>query len=128
MNDLKNPQVADVGPLLDARALENLRALRVQGEPDPFAELVALFIEDTPVRMAQIRQALKRGVAHDLEAAAHSLRGSASNLGAATMAASCGTIMQLARKNELGPVAALVEKIEADFGKVKPALLEELKR
>ena len=128
MNDLNHAQVSDAGPLLDERALENLRALRVEGEPDPFAELAALFIEDTPARIAQIWKALRGGSAHDLEAAAHSLRGSASNLGAVTLAASCGKIMQLARRNDFAPVAALVEKIEADFVLVKPALLAELKR
>ena len=126
MNQLKSAQVAD--PLLDERALDNLRALRIEGEPDPFAELAALFIVDTPARIAQLRKALAGGSSHEVEAAAHSLRGSASNLGAATLASACGKIMQLARKNDLGPVAELVEKIEADFVLVKPALLEELKR
>jgi hypothetical protein len=36
--------------------------------------------------------------------------------------------MQLARKSNLAPVAALLQQIEADFEMVKPALLEELKR
>jgi HPt (histidine-containing phosphotransfer) domain-containing protein len=125
---LENAQVVEAKPLLDEQALGNLRALRVEGEPDPLAELSHLFIEDTPGRILQIREALKIGAAHEVEAAAHSLRGSASNMGAATMTASCGTIMQLSRKGDLAPVAALVEKIEADFEKVKPALLEELKR
>ena len=128
MNELKSAQIADTGPLLDEQALGNLRALRMKGEPDPLAELAQLFIEDTPGRILQIREALKVGAAHEVEAAAHSLRGSASNMGAATMAASCGKIMQLARKNDLAPIAELVEKIEADFVLVKPALLEELKR
>src|SRR5688572_23347692 len=98
LNNFEKAQVVDSKPLLDEQALGNLRALRVEGETDPLAELSHLFIEDTPGRILQIREALKIGAAHEVEAAAHSLRGSASNMGAATMAASCGTIMQLSRK------------------------------
>jgi HPt (histidine-containing phosphotransfer) domain-containing protein len=114
--------------LLDPAALENLRALRMEGEPDPFAELVQLFINDTPTRIEQIQTAINNSSGPDLKAAAHSLKGSASNLGARTMAASCATIMQHARNNEFAAAAELLKSIETDFAKVKVALLEEVKR
>jgi HPt (histidine-containing phosphotransfer) domain-containing protein len=114
--------------LIDANALENLRSLRLEGEPDPLAELVELFIADTPGRIALLHTAVKNKAAHELEAAAHSLKGSASNLGAATIAARCAQLMQLARSNNLGGAAELVTAVEEDFGKVKPMLLEEVKR
>jgi len=114
--------------LLDADALDNLRSLRMQGEPDPLAELVELFLSDTPSRIEQLHAALKNSAAHDLEAAAHSLKGSAGNLGAQTIAAACGRIMQAARAGDLAPLAPFVKSVEADFEKVKPLLLEEIKR
>ena len=114
--------------LLDPAALDNLRSLRMDGEPDPFADLVDLFIKDTPNRIAQIKSALTKLIASDLEAAAHSLKGSASNLGARTIAASCARIMQHARKNEFALATNLLKSVEADFAKVKDALLEEVKR
>ena len=115
-------------PLIDADALENLRSLRMEGEPDPLAELVNLFLNDTPKRLDLIRTALQNAVASDLEAAAHSLKGSASNLGACSIASSCARIMQLARTNDFGPVPAILHSLEQDFAKVKQALLEELKK
>jgi PAS domain S-box-containing protein len=127
MENASKSQPADE-PLLDSAALDNLRALRMEGEPDPLAELVQLFINDTPGRIAQIQAALKKCAAHDLEAAAHSLKGSASNLGARTIAAACGRIMQHARNNEFAPATNLLKSVEADFAKVKDALLEEVKR
>ena len=115
-------------PLIDADALENLRSLRMEGEPDPLAELVNLFLNDTPKRLDLIHAALKKAVASDLEAAAHSLKGSASNLGACSIADSCARIMQHARANDFAPIPTIVQSLEADFVKVKLALLEELKK
>lgn len=115
-------------PLLDPKALENLRSLRMDGEPDPLPDLFQLFFTDTAKRIAQIHGAIKTSSAADLEAAAHSLKGSASNLGAHTIAATCHCIMQHARKNDFAPMTQLAKSIETDFAKVKDALLEELKR
>jgi CheY-like chemotaxis protein/HPt (histidine-containing phosphotransfer) domain-containing protein len=114
--------------LVDAEALDNLRSLRMQGEPDPLAELVELFLSDTPSRIEQLHAAFKNCAAHDLEAAAHSLKGSAGNLGAQTIAAACARIMQAARAGDFGPVAPFIKSIEEDFEKVKLLLLEEMKR
>ena len=114
--------------LVDADAIDNLRSLRMQGEPDPLAELVELFLNDTPDRIAQLHAAWKNRAAHDLEAAAHSLKGSAGNLGAQTIAAACARIMQSARASDFAPVAPYIKSIEDDFEKVTPLLLEEIKR
>ena len=116
------------GPMIDAEALDNLRSLRMDGEPDPLAELVELFLNDTPDRISQMRSALQSSNGIDLDAAAHSLKGSASNLGAKQIASSCARIMQHAKKNECPPAAKLVAEIEETFPKVKALLLEEVKR
>ena len=75
-----------------------------------------------------LHETLKNCAAHDLEAAAHSLKGSAGNLGAQTIAAACARIMQSARASDFAPVAPFIKSIEEDFEKVKPLLLEEIKR
>jgi CheY-like chemotaxis protein/HPt (histidine-containing phosphotransfer) domain-containing protein len=115
-------------PLLNAEAIENLRALRMEGEPDPLAELVELFLADTPGRIAQLRTAVETRVAQDLEASAHSLKGSAGNLGASTIEASCLHLMQHARSSNFGAAESIVKLVEEDFAKVKPLLLDDMKR
>jgi CheY-like chemotaxis protein/HPt (histidine-containing phosphotransfer) domain-containing protein len=114
--------------LVDSGAIENLRSLRMDGEPDPLAELVHLFINDTPDRVSQLQVALKNSSAQELEAAAHSLKGSAGNLGALTISDACLRIMQHAKYNEFPAIAKYVKSIEDDFAKVKQLLLEEVKR
>jgi two-component system sensor histidine kinase/response regulator len=123
-----SPAPSPEGPLVDSESLDNLRSLRMEGEPDPLAELVDLFLNDTPDRLAQMRDALQRADAMALESAAHSLKGSASNLGARVIANHCAKVMQCSRKNELAPAAALVKQIEEGFPKVKAILLDEVRR
>lgn len=118
----------DNTPLIDANAVENLRALRMEGEPDPLAELVELFVADTPGRLAEMKSAAQRSDAESLEAAAHSLKGSASNLGAARIAARCARIMQHARNGEFAAASKLVAPLDHDFAQVQRLLLDEMRR
>jgi PAS domain S-box-containing protein len=116
------------GATVDLEAIQNLRELRMEGEPDPLAELVELFLADTPERIAQMKDSLQRADGHGLEAAAHSLKGSASNLGARNMAADCARLMQGGRKGEFASAAKIVRAIDENFSKVKAILLEEVRR
>jgi two-component system sensor histidine kinase/response regulator len=127
-NDPPTPTPPSEGPMLDMEALDNLRALRVEGEPDPLAELVQLFLDDTPERLAQINAALKKSDAAGLESAAHSLKGSASNLGAKNVAAACARLMQQARNHDFATATKLARTVEEDFARVKQVLLDELRR
>jgi HPt (histidine-containing phosphotransfer) domain-containing protein len=114
--------------VIDLKTLDNLRELRMEGEPDPLSELIDLFLADTPGRIAQMRTALESADAHALESAAHSLKGSGANIGARKMASLCASVMQHARKNEFEPAAKLVAEVEEGFPKVKAILLNETKR
>jgi HPt (histidine-containing phosphotransfer) domain-containing protein len=60
-----------------AEALE-----RVEGDVDLLRELVGLFLEDVPARIAEIRDAIERRDAGGLRSGAHSLKGAAANLSA----------------------------------------------
>lgn len=110
-------------PTIDPTVLDSLRELRMEGEPDPLAELVDLFLSDTPARISRIEQAFATNNAHDLESAAHSLKGSASNLGAAALAKYCASIVHAVRRGER-PDATILTKIQEEFKTVTPLLLE----
>jgi two-component system sensor histidine kinase/response regulator len=45
-------------------------------------DVILLFLEDLPIRLAAIQDALTRGSASELRAAAHALKGAAANLSA----------------------------------------------
>jgi len=68
-------------PMIDPQALGNLRALN-PGDNDEFLrELAAIFLEDTPKRITELDASLAAGDAGTFTRAAHSIKGSAANLG-----------------------------------------------
>jgi CheY-like chemotaxis protein/HPt (histidine-containing phosphotransfer) domain-containing protein len=113
--------------ILDQETLKSVRELRTEGEPDPLAELIELFLHDTPARVAKILDAFKAGDVLELERAAHSLKGSSSNIGGKCLAAACADVRNIARDGKL-PEAALVARVLSEFERLKPALEEEKKK
>jgi CheY-like chemotaxis protein len=112
--------------ILDQTVLENVRGLRAPDEPDPLVELFDLFLHDTPIRIAKILDAFKLGDPAELERATHSLKGSASNLGAKCLANACGEVMNIARTGKL-PEAALIARVLSEFERLKPVLEQQKK-
>ncbi len=69
--------------ILDSEAIENLRALGDKMDDDSFLkEVIEIYLTDTPKRIAEIHTCLESGDQTTLNRAAHSIKGSSSNLGA----------------------------------------------
>ena len=110
--------------ILDAEVMKGVRDLRTPGEIDPLTELIDLFLHDTPIRIAKILDNFKAGDPVELERAVHSLKGSASNLGAKALAEACGEVMNISRSGKV-PEAAAVARILSEFDRLKPQLERE---
>jgi HPt (histidine-containing phosphotransfer) domain-containing protein len=101
-------------PVVDEAVIQRLRALRDQvarpGE-DVLGELLALFVNDTAVRLQTIRAALASGDAEGRRLAAHALKGSAGNVGARRVAELAAHV----EKNPATPadIDALEEEVAA---------------
>jgi two-component system, sensor histidine kinase and response regulator len=108
--------------ILDPVVLAGLRDLRQPGEPDPLAEVADLFLEDTPARLLQLHTHLTGADTAALSSSAHSLKGSASNLGARHLAALCLSLEKQARENNLAGAKLLLDQVEQEFKRVKQAL------
>ncbi|MCX8156152.1 MAG: PAS domain S-box protein [Verrucomicrobiae bacterium] len=93
-------------PLVDQQALLRLRQLQQPGQPDPVVEMIDLFLQDLPRRLQLIGDAVQRQDAAALKAAAHSLKGSARNMGAVRLAALCSELEKLGREGQAGAGAA----------------------
>ena len=55
---------------------------RLSGDDELITDVIRLFLEDCPVRLAAIKDAVTRKHAEDLRTSAHALKGSAANLSA----------------------------------------------
>jgi HPt (histidine-containing phosphotransfer) domain-containing protein len=104
--------------------IQTLRDLAEPGEPDPLKECVDLFLEDSPNCIEAIRSTLQASDAAGLKRAAHTLKGSSSNLGADQLASICGRLEEQAKTGNLAGADAILSEIEAEFSVVKRTLEE----
>jgi len=108
--------------VIDPQAIENLRALN-PGDNDEFLrEIVGIFLEDTPLRLAELDQSLTTGDLTKFARAAHSIKGSSSNLGAMALRAAAEKLENRARSGGLADIADLVDMVKTEFDRAASAL------
>ena len=108
--------------VIDPQAIENLRALN-PGDHDEFLrEIACIFLEDTPLRITELTQGLAAGDVSKFTRAAHSIKGSAANLGATALRAVAEKLEHQSRKEGLEAVAPLVAEIKVEFSRAEGEL------
>ena len=112
------------GPVLDPAVIATLRQLTAPGEPDVLTEVLKLFLEEVPARMTRLRNAWAAGNIEEVQRAAHSLKGSAGNIGAREMFEICKQLDGSAKSGGLAAAGPLIDALGAEFGKVE----EEIRR
>lgn len=113
---------------MDMSVLEGLRELREAGQPDPLAQLVELFLRDSAPRLVVIGDGLASGQASAVIAASHSLKGSASNLGARRLSMLSGIVEKHTKAGDLAAAKTVLEPLIGEFEKVKQFLRVEIER
>lgn len=108
--------------IIDPQAIENLRALN-PGDSDQFLrEITGIFLEDTPQRISELDQSLQSGDIPRFTRAAHSIKGSAANLGAVALRTAAEQLEQHSRQQGLANVAPMVATIKTEFARAQTAL------
>jgi len=100
----------------------NLALSRAGGDEELLRELAALFLDDYPNTLEQLRTAIASGVAIDIEHHAHSLKGSASNFGAPEVVAAALSLEQQGRTHALIETPASLHRLESALAILKPEL------
>ena len=109
----------DPGPALDPAVLETLRKLTPPGEPDVLAEVLKLFLDEGPSRVERLRNAWAAGNIEEVHRAAHSLKGSAGNIGARRLHAVCSKLDEIGRSRDSSAAAPLIDEFAAEFDRVE---------
>jgi len=107
------------GDVLDPTVIDSLRKLTPPGEPDVLVEVLQMFLEEVPRRMARLRAAAQAGDAVEVHRAAHSLKGSAGNIGAHALFAVCRQLDETSKAGDLSGADHLVDALGVEFGKVE---------
>lgn len=83
--------------VLDLAVIDGLLDL---GGPELLAELIELFLEDAPQRLSALEEALHGADGDGVRDAAHGLKSSAANLGAAILSRVCSDLELAARRGD----------------------------
>ena len=110
---------------LDTSVWDGLREL-AGDDPSLLTELVDLFASETPALVAGMRDAIASGSAEDLRHYAHTLKGSAMNLGATRLGALCKELEQLGASGTTVGAAALLPQVAEEYDRAQSALRSEL--
>lgn len=116
------------GEAVDLAVLLSLEEAQVEGEPDLVVELIDLYAEDTPRRLAAIRSAWAAGDLAAFRGAAHCLKGSSASLGARQLAILCDKLERLSGAELLRGGEMLLTCLEREFARVRLALADERDR
>ena len=90
-----------------------------------YSELLETFLTDSEERLQMLREA---DDVSQLISAAHSFKGSSSNMGAVRLARLCGKLEQLAKEKAPQGLAKLVGEIDGEFAFVRPLYEAERER
>ena len=112
----------DTLPIVDAEVIAPLHDPDLGGDASFLSEVVAAFRDDTPPRLASMRDALQQGDADTLARGAHSVKGSSGNFGAARVQILCVEIERRGRDGQIEGVAPLLDRLHAEYA----LLLERL--
>ncbi|MEN9572305.1 MAG: hypothetical protein RL514_160 [Verrucomicrobiota bacterium] len=113
---------------LDFSVLATLRDLSEPGQPDPVVELIDLFLEDAPDRLHAMQTSLDRRDAEALKIAAHSLKGSARNLGAKPLGRICAELEHQTAAADWDNALLTLKAIGQEFEKLRAILAAEKRR
>lgn len=110
--------------LLDPEAIENLRSLSPDDGGVFLNELITLFLADTPARIADLHRYRTTENEPEFIRAAHSIKGSSSNIGANELRFIAEQLEHHTRSEGLATSESQLAALEASFLRVKTILLE----
>ncbi len=107
---------------IDPTVLDRYRAMMGDDAREFVAELIGIFLEDTPGLIVNMREAVVRGDADGLRRSAHTLKGSSASVGAMGLSALCQELQAMAEAEALEGALQKVSQVEAEYERVKVAL------
>jgi len=116
----------EAGPILNASALEHIRALQRPGAPSVLGRVITIYLESSPGLLQALHGAVSAGDAGALLDSAHSLKSSSANLGAMQLSNVCRELENLGREGNTEAAGFLLKRLDTEYQAVQNALHSEL--
>jgi HPt (histidine-containing phosphotransfer) domain-containing protein len=97
---------------------------RVGGKFDLAREVIDLFFDDYPERLAEIQKAIQKGDCTSVQCSAHVIKGSVASLAARRAFQTAATIEEMARAGDEPGIRETYPLLEADLAHLAQALTE----
>lgn len=95
---------------------------------DEYPVLLDTYLADSEERLRLLHQAMREADAQGLRLAAHSFKGSCSNMGAPMLACLCKQLEEVGRREALAEAPELIERIDREFAIVRILFKAERQR
>jgi signal transduction histidine kinase/CheY-like chemotaxis protein/HPt (histidine-containing phosphotransfer) domain-containing protein len=109
-------------PLLDERALDQIRALQQEDGPSLLGRIIRIYLETAPRQIETLRAAVAAGDARRVRESAHALKSASAALGAQRVADLCRELELMSRQGELVGAPASFSALERCYASVEVAL------
>jgi HPt (histidine-containing phosphotransfer) domain-containing protein len=109
-------------PTLNPDSIQALRDLSPEGDSEFLRELIGIYLDDSPKRLAQLEEAIARQDAAMIIRSAHTLKGSSGNFGAEQFAKIAQEIETHAKAGNMAAAAAGMPALKSAFEQVTAAL------
>jgi HPt (histidine-containing phosphotransfer) domain-containing protein len=97
---------------------------RMMGSDDLARRVVSMFVKDTPHQLAALAKAIQEANHQNARLIAHSIKGSAANIGGQSLCRVAGQMEKLGEAGDLAAVEGMMPVLTANFDALLP-LLEE---
>lgn len=106
-------------PVLDAAELEKYR---IEDDPGALVELIQMFLDELPDRVRELKAAVTADDRSAVGAAAHTLKGSALNLGGKRLAEACLRLESALSDTTVVDFSPFLASVETEEGRLRNAL------
>ena len=110
--------------IINQRALDKLRELQNDGEPDIVQEFIEIYLSQTPLLLTRLRSAFSSSNLEEIRRAAHTIKGSSYFVGAESVVALTSEIEERSGSGQFGGIEDLVQRVEKEFETVKSLFKE----
>jgi signal transduction histidine kinase/DNA-binding response OmpR family regulator/HPt (histidine-containing phosphotransfer) domain-containing protein len=127
-DSVTEPRIEPATSPIDQSALDVIRDMEDEDDPDMLAEIIGLFLDKAPELLQSLQAAVANKDAESLRVAAHTLKSSSANMGARVLADLCRELEELGRTGSLDNSATKLSRLFDEYQRVDLALSDEIKR
>ena len=118
----EEPEPATEETPLDPDVISGLRELGGDEGPSLVVDLIDIFLDDVPPRLAELQSTVGSNDAAGVERVAHTLKGSAGSMGAVPMSHAADDLQTMGASGDLSRVKDSLNRLESEWRKAKAAL------